>query len=99
MSKFKPPQGLSKRAAKFWAELQHEYSIDDPGGQQVLTSAAESLDRQWQAAEILDREGLVIADRFQQQRPHPCCAIERDSRNGFLAAMRWLNLEPEKGGI
>ena len=91
-AKHTPPKSLSERAKKFWTDIRDEYELDDFGGLSLLTCAAESLDRQWEAAAILEKEGLIISDRFKQSRPHPACAVERDSKNAFLASMRALDL-------
>lgn len=48
-----------------------------------------------QARELIDREGLVQADRFGQKKPHPACQIERDARTQMIQALRALRLDPD----
>jgi phage terminase small subunit len=77
--------------ATWWRVLCRRYRFQ-PHHLRVLEVAADSWDRLAAArAEIL-RDGLTVADRFGQARPHPAIAIERDSRIGFLRAVRELNL-------
>jgi hypothetical protein len=47
------------------------------------------------ARRLLDRDGLVVSDRFGQQKPHPAAAIERDSKQTLLRNLRALNLDLE----
>ena len=61
----------------------------------LLRAALESFDRCEQARKLLKKEGLVIKDRFGQQKGHPAAAIERDSRLQMVRALRTLNLDLE----
>ena len=65
----------------------------------LLETALVAWDRLEDARQTLAAEGIVLKDRFGQAKPHPAAAIERDARQGFLAAMKSLNLdlEPLKG--
>ena len=91
----KPPTALSIAAKRWWIAIQSEFSIDDPGGLLVLTTAAEAFDRMKKAEAIIEREGMVALDRFKQPKAHPAVVIERDSRAQMLAALRDLHLDLE----
>jgi phage terminase small subunit len=91
----KPPMTLSNAAKRWWREIQREFSIDDPGGLLVLTSAAEAFDRTKQAEAMVKAEGITTIDRFGQAKTHPAVIIERDSRAQMLAALRDLHLDLE----
>lgn len=91
----KPPAHLGRDGAALWRQLAVEYSIVDAGGQALLTAACEALDRMRQAQEAIARDGAVIPDRYGCPKTHPAANLERDSRNGFLAAMRALRLDVE----
>ena len=95
MKKLKPPQHLKQHGAAFWTEVQAEYSIDDGAGLALLTAAAEALDRMRAAQESIEKHGELVLDRYQQLKTNPACVLERDSRVGFLAALRQLNLDIE----
>ena len=61
----------------------------------LLTLGAEAWDRCCQAREILAKDGIVIGGREAAARPHPCIAIERDSRIAFARLVAQLNLDAE----
>ena len=97
----KPPEHLSSAAKDWFLALQAEYGIFDIGGVSLLTAAAESWDRCRTAREAIATDGgPIIRDRFDQPKPHPAAAIERDSRAQTMAALKALNLdiEPLKDG-
>lgn len=99
-TKTKPraPAGLSVAGRGLWQRLRTEYSILDAGGLAVLEQAARCYDRAEEARRMLDREGVVVKDRWGQRKPHPAAPVERDARAQLLAALRQLNIEtPEEG--
>ncbi len=91
----KPPKTLSREAAALWRGLISEYGIADEGGLLLLGTALEAFTRMRQAQAALDKDGLVIQDRFDQFKAHPATIIERDSRAQMLTALRHLNLDLE----
>jgi phage terminase small subunit len=91
----KQPKGLSRDADKWWRELREEYDITDPGGLLLLATAMQAFDRMNAAKTILDRDGMTMADRFGQPKPHTATVVERDCRSGMLAALSKLNLDIE----
>jgi hypothetical protein len=96
------PPHLSAGSAGLWDRLVADYNLTgDDAALAVLQSALEAKDRADKARAILDKEGLTTAGDRGGQKAHPCCAIERDARAAFLAAMRFLKLEatppPVKG--
>jgi P27 family predicted phage terminase small subunit len=91
----RPPKGLSRAAQKWWARLQEDFSIVDPGGIAILTAAAEAFERTREAEAVIKAEGLTVLDRFEQSKPHPCVSIARDSRAQMLAALKQLRLDIE----
>jgi phage terminase small subunit len=87
-----PPRHLSKASKAWWRQIVSDFELAD-WQHRILTSAGEAFDRATQAREQVDAEGLTVADRFGQRRPHPLLAVERDSRTAFLRATRELALE------
>ena len=88
-----PPDSISPEAGEWWTKITDEYSIDDPAGFLLLQTALESFDRMRQAQQTIAAEGATIADRFEQQKPHPLLVTERDSRSQMLQAMKLLKLD------
>lgn len=95
MKKTIPPGHLSKEGRKIWKGLIDEYRIADTAGLRILRVALEAYDRAQAAREAIDRDGMTVADKFNQVKPHPLLPIERDSRAAFLAGLKALNLDLE----
>lgn len=89
------PKHLRAEGRKFWSGVAEAYSIDDPAGVALLTTAAECLDRIAAAREAIKKAGEIVTDRYGQVKVNPACLLEKDARNGFLAAVRALNLDIE----
>lgn len=87
-----PKTGLSKAAAAWVDEMRAGWEYT-PGEREILLVAAASWDRWRQAKALIDADGIVIYDRFDQARPHPACVVEHDSRSAFLVAMSKLHFE------
>ncbi|MEK6196919.1 MAG: hypothetical protein N2B58_01930, partial [Desulfobacterales bacterium] len=60
-----------------------------------LQAALEARDRAAASRVEIDRDGMTIKDKFEQIKPHPLLACERDSRAAFLAGLKALNLDIE----
>ena len=89
------PAHLGPKAAAFWAGVQSEYGVSDAPGLALLLVAAEALHRLEQAREIIAKDGPLQDDRWGIARKHPMLEVERESRSGFLTALRQLGLEVE----
>src|SRR5574337_988848 len=94
VAKTKPPAHLSASSKRLWSALTRDFELDDAAGQSLLVAACEAYDRAQQAREVIAREGMFTLDRFEQPKPHPAIAVERDSRDAFVRAMRALKLDP-----
>lgn len=88
----KPPRHLSAPARRWWANVVETFELDQYQ-LRTLTLAAEASDRTEQAREILAKDGVIVADRFGQSKPHPAVAIERDSRISYARLVRELMLD------
>jgi P27 family predicted phage terminase small subunit len=91
----KTPRHLGKHGGKLWRELRDEYQLDDGAGIALLTTACECLDRMRAAQEAIQEHGEVVTDRYGQVKVNPACGLEKDARNGLLAALKALNLDIE----
>ncbi len=89
------PKHLRQDGQTFWLLLTEEYGITDAAGLALVTTAAECLDRQRQAQELIQVHGPCVETAAGGLKSNPACKLEVDSRNGFLAAMRALNLDLE----
>jgi P27 family predicted phage terminase small subunit len=94
------PKNLKKDGKRLFRELAEDFNITDPAGLQYLATAAECLDRMKEAQKEIKRHGVLVEDRYKVLKQNPACGIEKDARNGLLAALKALNLdlEPLKDG-
>ncbi|NLB82180.1 MAG: hypothetical protein GX800_11370 [Clostridiaceae bacterium] len=88
------PKSLRSEGKRFYQKIMLDYSIDDEAGKALLQTASEAWDRCKDAQSIIRKDGLILIDRFGQKKPHPACAIERDSRAAVVSALKALNLSP-----
>lgn len=89
----KPPKQLSAEAKKLWTKILDEYEISDIAGLSVLRTALEAFDSMRAAQKKIKDTGLLITDRWNQEKINPACAVERDSRAQFLQTLKMLNLD------
>src|SRR5690349_9927771 len=88
----KPPSHLKPATKKWFASVVEEFELAGHHLRQLI-AAAEAWDRLQEARATLDRDGLTYTDRFGAPRARPEVSIERDSRVGFLRALRELDLD------
>jgi len=89
------PDHLRDGGKAFWRAVADEYSIADAAGLALLTRAAECIDRIDAAGRAIAEHGELVIDRYGAPKLNPACALEKDARAGFLAAMKALNLDLE----
>jgi P27 family predicted phage terminase small subunit len=89
------PKHLPDAARRWWRAMATEYGITDGGGRALLTAAAEARGRAEQARALIDRDGLVVTDRFGQPQPHPAVRIEQQAREQQIRALKALQLDLE----
>ncbi|MBD8527922.1 P27 family phage terminase small subunit [Pseudomarimonas arenosa] len=90
-----PPGHLADAGRKLWRDVVAEYAVADAAGLQLLARAAECLDRIRAAQAAIAKHGEVVTDRYGAPKLNPACNLEKDARNGFLAAIKALNLDIE----
>jgi P27 family predicted phage terminase small subunit len=97
--KITPPKHLSPDGRRLFSALQRDYHIADPAGVKILTTLCEASDRTRSCREVIEAEGVTIRDKWNQTKPHPLLAAERDSRAQILQAFKVLGLDvPMEGG-
>lgn len=90
-----PPKHLSAGAKRWWRLIREEFDITDDAGKLLLQTAMEAFDRAVNCRTRIDEDGELVKDRFDQMKPHPLLAAERDARTQMLAAMKQMNLDLE----
>ena len=92
-----PTRGkLTAEARRLFARVVDEFEIDDTAAA-ILETACEAWQRMREAQKVLDADGIVVVNRFDEKRPHPAVAIERDARTAFYAGIKMLHLDMEPG--
>ena len=89
-----PPYGKTwpPEAKRLWREIHAEFTLE-ADQLEILRTACDALARLYQARNILDREGLTFKTPSGQIRSHPANAIEKQSRVGFLQAIKQLGID------
>lgn len=90
-----PPADLSEASKTWWRSVVDEFSVVDAPGLELLASACRCLDRAEQCRQAILRDGVTVRDRFEQVRPHPLLAAERDALAGFRAAVKQMGFDIE----
>jgi len=89
-----PPPHLSPSALQWWRSVVDRYRLEEHH-LRLLQLACEAWDRSQEAREQVAKEGLTVPGREGGMRPHPCIAIERDSRLAVARLVRELDLDTE----
>ena len=95
MKNTNPPTALNPEGRRLYRKLAREYGIGDAAGLIILKTACEAFDRMKSCQSAIARDGETVRDRWNQLKPHPLLAAERDARAQFLAGLRALNLDVE----
>jgi phage terminase small subunit len=90
----RPPVGYTPEARKLWRQVLAGWDLDPPA-LTILDTACRGLMRVREAQALLERDGIVVKDRFGQEKPHPAVAIERDAKLTLLRNLKALNLDLE----
>ncbi len=90
----KAPEHLGEQGRRFWSRVVEAFELL-PQDLDRLEGAAKALDRAAAAREILDREGLVVRDRFGQHREHPAARLETQAWGTFRLLVRELGIDDE----
>jgi P27 family predicted phage terminase small subunit len=88
-----PPAHLSVSAREWWRTTVERFILEEHH-LRLLQLACESWDRCQAARQILETEGLTVQNEAGI-KPHPCIAIERDSRLAVARLIRELDLDTE----
>ena len=73
--------------------LLSEYRFSDAPQLALLEIALEAHDRMQKARALLAEHGDLFKDRYGQLKPNPALVMLRDSRAGFIKALRELGFD------
>ena len=83
---------LDKNGRKFFKQISEAHGINSAAGTAILTQVAEAFQRLQEAQKVLTEEGIIVLDRFKQQKPHPATIIEKDCRSQIFQGLKQLNV-------
>jgi P27 family predicted phage terminase small subunit len=89
-----PPRHLSAESRRWWREIVTDYELE-AHHLRLLQAACECWDRVLQARAAVERDGAYYRDRFEQIKPHPALAEERQSKVLMARLLRELALDVE----
>jgi len=87
------PVGISSEAREWWKKLTEAYVFADPDSIMLLQSIMSCFDRVNQARALVEKEGLVVHNRFGEAQPHPALRVENAARDAMHRALKQLGLE------
>jgi len=82
---------LTGIAKKVFDDLSSTYKLDE-SSLFLARIIAVSWDHLTQAEKILSDEGIIIAGRYGQLKPHPANDVAKSNRRLIMAALKQLNL-------
>ena len=88
------PAHLRPETRRWWAQIASEWQLETHH-LQLLTLAAEALDRAREAREAIERDGAYFPSADGPPKKHPALSIERDAMITHARLMRELNLDDE----
>jgi hypothetical protein len=100
-SRIDPPRKLGASGRGLWDRVQAEFRVDDPGGIELLTLAAQALDRAERLAALINEQGEVIKTRTGVLKAHPALRDELANRSFAARALEKLGvtLEPVRPSV
>lgn len=93
----KPPKDLSRAGKAMWRRIITEYDLGD-ASLDVLHEALKALDVAETARAVVEAEGVTLADRFGQPKPHPAMGVYKGALELYYKGMSLLRLDLEPLG-
>jgi hypothetical protein len=91
----KPPRKLGEHGMALWRSVHAEYDIEDVGGIELLTQAAQALDRAEALAACIEHDGEVYKSRAGP-KAHPAVKDELACRAFVVRTLQKLGLNLEQ---
>jgi hypothetical protein len=89
-----PPRQLGRHGSELWRTVMADYQIEDRGGIELLTQAAQAVDRLEALAERINQDGEIIIVRGIP-KPHPALREELSTRSFVCRTLERLGLNLE----
>lgn len=89
-----PPTDITGEARALWDAVVADLVLE-AHHLALLREACRALHRACEARVLVDRDGLVTMDRFDQPREHPGVQIELANRRLFRSLIRELGLDAD----
>jgi P27 family predicted phage terminase small subunit len=89
-----PPSHLNQRAKRLWRKISEAYQLG-PDHKELLLRLTEAVTRLDSVRETVDSDGLVVRDRFGQDRAHPLAQIEVQTRTQIARLLDQLGLDED----
>jgi hypothetical protein len=83
---------LSAEAESLKARLEAAYDVSSVGAQAMLLAGLKAYDTARKAEAILERDGVVVLDRYGTPKAHPACDVARQARAQWQSTLRVLGL-------
>jgi hypothetical protein len=87
-----PPGSLDRRRRALWRAIVADYELSD-AEYQILEDALRLTQRADEAANIVNDEGVTIADRYGTPKTHPAVDVELRCRVNAARLLRQLHVE------
>jgi len=86
-----PPTKLGEAGRSLWHKIVSEYVLE-PDNLILLDQACRTADRVAEAESCVTRDGMTVADRWGQLKPHPGCELELKYRRLLKGLLRDMGL-------
>jgi P27 family predicted phage terminase small subunit len=98
------PKNLKNEGRKFWRSVLKEYEFVKTHDLELLTQAAQCIDRMQECRDAIDNDGMFQQNRYGKTEEHPAIKVEKDQNRLFLSIVRELGLtlapqNPQKGKL
>jgi hypothetical protein len=91
------PSHLREDGASFFVSMRQAHNIEGPASVEILTRAAECIDRIAAARTSIAKDGAIIENQYGVAKINPACVLEKAARDGFFGAMRLLGISMSAG--
>ena len=88
----KIPVHLKAGGRRFWRDVTESYRFESHHLLLVLR-ICESIDREWEARQVLERETMFITDRFGRRMEHPAVKTRQHEASLQKTLIRELGLD------
>lgn len=86
--------GLKGESLKVFNTMVKKYQIVDDTKKMLVRVVAKNWERSLLAEAEMDRDGIIILDRYGNPKPHPGNELIKQARDQMMKALRQLDLSP-----